>query len=137
MIVNIKHLGKRKNSIEEIPFHFNKKPNTIGELIDETVKVCIEQYSSRQEKKQVLEALSKTDIEDLAVGGKVSFGINYGEDVPDIEKAIENARQAFTDGLVVIFINGVEMQNLENEIEINEDSKVTFVRMTMLSGRMW
>ena len=137
MIVNIKQLGKRKNSIEEIPFQLHKNPNTIEELIEETVKVCVEQYKSRKEKRQVLDALSKTDIEDMAAGGKVSFSINYGEGTPELRKAIENARQAFMDGVIVIFINGEEKQKLEDIVDINESTKVTFVRMTMLSGRMW
>ena len=103
MIVNIKYLGKRRNSIEEIPFHLYKNPNTIEELIDETVKVCIEQYKTRQDKRDIFKALSRADIEDRAARGKVSFGLNYGQLVPELEKAIEDARQAFEDGLVSIF----------------------------------
>lgn len=137
MIVHVKHLGKRKNSVEEIPFQLHKNPNTIEELIEETVKVCVEQYQSRQEKKQVLAALSKRAIEDMAAGGKVSFGLNYGEGKPNISEAIQSANEAFTDGIIVIFIDGVEKEKLQDIIEIKEDTKVTFVRMTMLSGRMW
>lgn len=137
MIVNVKHLGKRKNSIDEIPFQLHSNPKTIGELIEETVKICVKQYKSRKEKQEVLEALSQSDIKDMAAGGKVSFAMNYGNGIPDIQKAIDNAKQAFMDGIVVIFINGVEKQNIEDEVDINEHTKVTFVRMTMLSGRMW
>lgn len=137
MIVNIKYLGKRKNSIQEIPFHLKQNPNTIAELINETVKLCVANYQSGQEKKQVLEALSKTEIEDRAAGGKISFGINYGEGLPDLEKATSAARQAFEDGLVVIFVDGVEKCCLQDIVDIKDDTKVTFVRMTMLSGRMW
>ena len=137
MIVNIKYLGKRKNSIQEIPFHLKKNPNTIAELIYETVKLCVANYELRQEKKQVLEALSKAEIEDRAAGGKVSFGMNYGEGRPDLEKAIEDARQAFEDGLVVVFVDEVEKSSLEDIVDIKDETRVTFVRMTMLSERMW
>lgn len=75
MIVNIKYLGKRRNSIEEIPFHLYKNPNTIEELIDETVKVCIEQYKTRQDKRDIFKALSRADIEDRAARGRYHLGL--------------------------------------------------------------
>lgn len=137
MKVNVKHIGKHRNSIEEIDMVLEKTPYTVDELIEETVKICVNQYNERHENKEVLKALSKQDIEDLATGGKVTFGVHYGEGVPKLSQAIENAKQSFLDGIVVLFIDGIEKHNLEDTIDMRDNTSVTFVRMTMLSGRLW
>lgn len=137
MKVNVKHLGKRRNSIEEVDMVLEKTPSTIAELIEETVKICVNQYNERHENMEVLKALSKQEIEDMAAGGRVTFGVHYGEGAPILKEAIENAKQSFLDGIVVIFIDGIEKHNLEDPIDIRDNTNVTFVRMTMLSGRLW
>ena len=137
MKVNVKHIGKLRNSIEEMDMMLEKTPNTVAELIEETVKFCVNQYNERHENKEVLKVLSKQDIEDLAIGGKVTFGIHYGEGIPKLSQAIENAKQSFQDGIVVIFIDGIEKQNLDDTIDMGDNTSVTFVQMTMLSGRLW
>ncbi|SFR80598.1 histidine kinase [Anaeromicropila populeti] len=135
--VNVKHLGKRKNTVDAAYFELEKTPGTVGELIEETVKACVKEYQERQEKKEVLTVFTKEEIEDKAMSGKVSFGVNYGTNVPNEKDAVENARQSFLDGIVVIFIDDVEQEHLEDKIILKEDTSVTFVRMTMLSGRLW
>lgn len=137
MKVNVKHMGKRRNSIEELDMALEKTPSTVAELIEETVKICVNQYKERHENMEVLKALSKQEIEDLATGGKVTFGIHYREGVPILSQAIENAKQSFLDGIVVIFIEGIEKHYLEDSIDIRDNTNITFVRMTMLSGRLW
>lgn len=137
LMVNVKHLGKRKNTIDTIPYEVEKKPETISDLIEEVVKVCVREYKSRQENAELLQVLSKKEIEDKAAGGKLSFGKNYGTGTPELNAAIANAKQAFLDGIVVIFIDGREQASLEEKADISEESSITFVRMTMLSGRLW
>ncbi len=137
LMVNVKHLGKRKNTIDTIPYEVEKKPETISDLIEEVVKVCVREYKSRQENAELLQVLFKKEIEDKAAGGKLSFGKNYGTGTPELNAAIANAKQAFLDGIVVIFIDGREQASLEEKADISEESSITFVRMTMLSGRLW
>lgn len=135
--VNVKHLGKRRNSVEAAIFELENTPETVAELIEEMVKVCVQDYKSRQEKEEVLQVFSKEDIEDKASGGKIAFGCNYGTGTPNLCDAIDNAKQSFLDGIVLIFVDDKEQKALEDKLELTEDSCVTFVRMTMLSGRLW
>ena len=37
----------------------------------------------------------------------------------------------------MIFLEGKRLETLEERIALREDSELTFVRMTMLAGRMW
>lgn len=137
MKINVKHLGKRRQSIEQVDMVLDKTPVTVKELLEETVKVCVKQYKERQENQEILRVLSKEEIDNLATGGKVIFGIPSGESTPILIKAIENVKQSFMDGIVVLFIDGKEMHELMTPINITEHTNVTFVRMTMLSGRLW
>ena len=72
-----------------------------------------------------------------AQSGEVSFGSIYGETEAELEKAQENAVQCFEDGIYRIFMDGMPLASLDEAVCITEDSEFTFVRMTMLSGRMW
>lgn len=73
----------------------------------------------------------------MATTGKVGFGVNYGNKKPDIDKAIQNALECFQDGLVVVFIEGNQFTNEDEPLSLKDGDEITFVRMTMLSGRMW
>ena len=44
---------------------------------------------------------------------------------------------AFNDGLFRIFLNNNELSSLEEKINLQENDKLTFIRLTMLSGRIW
>ena len=52
-------------------------------------------------------------------------------------KDSEHALQCFEDGIYRIFMDGKQLDRLDREITLGEDSELTFVRLTMLSGRLW
>ncbi|MDY2651448.1 MAG: hypothetical protein SOV79_02450 [Eisenbergiella porci] len=65
------------------------------------------------------------------------FDRNFERLQADFENAVKNACQCFEDGIAVIFLEGKRLETLEERIALREDSELTFVRMTMLAGRMW
>jgi len=73
----------------------------------------------------------------MAQVGKIAFGINYGGKEQELEPAVNNAIQAFEDGLYRIFQGENELEGLETPIDINDNDELTFIRLTMLTGRMW
>ena len=135
--VNIKQLGKKKNKIADVPFPLQNTPHTVAELIIESVRVCVGEYNSRVDKGETTVPLSNESINDMSEIGKIAFGINYGEKRADETKAIENALQSYEDGLYRIFIGDNEVGTLSDSIDLNENDSVTFIRLTMLTGRMW
>lgn len=137
VLVNVKKLGKRKNSIIQVPYELEGQPTTVRELIVQMVVVCVNDYNVRKESKELLKNLSMSDMEEQAESGKISFGINYGENRADLEAAVSNALQCFEDGIYRIFLETEQLQKLEDKITLTEDCVLTFVRMTMLVGRMW
>ena len=137
ILVNMKKLGKRKNSITQLPYELEGQPNTVKELIVQMVTVCVKDYNARMESKELLQNLSLADMEEQAEAGKISFGVNYGENRAELEQAVANALQCFEDGIYRIFLGTEQLQKLEDRIVLSEGSELTFVRLTMLAGRMW
>lgn len=137
IFVNVKKLGKRKNSITQVPYELPSTPKTVQELIEQIVTLCVQDYNTRLENQELLKNLSLAEMEDQAASGKISFGVHYSEKTADRQQAIENALQCFEDGIFRIFCGTNEWKSLDEVIALPEGSELTFIRLTMLSGRMW
>lgn len=137
VLVNMKKMGKQRNSITQVPYELEGVPHTVKELIEKMVTVCVRDYNKNMENKELLHNLSLKEMEDMTAGGKISFGVNYGEKQAEERQAVENAWQCFEDGIYRIFYGTRQLQELEESIELTENSELTFVRLTMLAGRMW
>lgn len=144
--VNVKSLGARRASVNESEFELTCTPedvSTVKDFLDHVTEVCVAQYKKRQSESEVLKVLSADQIDEKSLSGKISFGVNYGTKSPVLNTAQENTRQCYLDGLFALFIDGKEISGqdkslpLDTPIEIHEGSKVTFIRLTMLAGRMW
>ncbi|MCM1044089.1 MAG: hypothetical protein NC417_01135 [Candidatus Gastranaerophilales bacterium] len=135
--VNVKAVGKRKNSVKPVIYEIGSAPSTVRELILAVTETGVLEYNRRQESSELLQCLTGEEIEDRAAEGKISFGVNYGEKRADIKQAQENAVQCFLDGIYRIFLDDVPLTSLDEEICVSEESVFTFVRLTMLAGRMW
>lgn len=135
LYVNMKQLGKRKNTVDKVAFSYEREPEDLRELIGETVKICVGDYVDRMDKGEAV--LSEEQIEDMSQIGKIAFGIVYGEKKPDVQKAVETAIQGFEDGLFRVFLGDRELENLDEKVEFAEGNEITFIRLTMLAGRMW
>ena len=135
--LNLKRIGKKSHSVKETIYQISKRPDTVRELILEVVKTGVEDYNQRKEAPEVLTWMTKEVIEDKAQAGKVAFGVNYGENLADLKAAQDNAVLSFEDGIYRIFLNDRPLEDLEEKLTITEEDVFTFVRLTMLAGRMW
>lgn len=136
--VNLKQIGERRQKIAPIDFEFPNVPRNLRELITSTVEICVNEYNERVRKGETGEKpLSDAEISDMANVGKIAFGINYGGKEQDLAKAIENAVQSFEDGLYRVFLNDNELEKLDEELNLSENDELTFIRLTMLAGRLW
>ncbi|RKJ02115.1 hypothetical protein D7X87_18005 [bacterium D16-54] len=142
--VNVKHVGKKKQGVEEMVCEVRGCPGTVRELILAVVDAQVSEYNRRVELAQdsgvengVLACLTREEIGERAQGGKVGFGVNYGGRKADLEKARVNAVQCFEDGIYRVFMDGRGLEELDEGIVVSEESVFTFVRLTMLTGRMW
>ena len=136
--VQIKQLGARGKKVSPVPFEIEGVPSTAEELIAATVKKCVDEYNERVKRGDVVVSpLEERQIKDMADIGRITFGICHGDKQQDVHKAIENAVQAFKDGIVCVFINDVKLSSPDEKIEFKEDDVLSFIRLTMLAGRIW
>lgn len=132
--VCVKSIAIKQPVIAQEILDLEHTPEDVRSFITEVVKACVKAYKARA-KNEILKVLSQDEIDDAAVTGKISFGINYGEKQPVLSKAISNAIQSFEDGIFCIFSGDKRLEELDDPIEL--DKPFTFIRLTMLSGRMW
>ena len=136
--INLRQIGERKQKIAPVDFTYEPVPETLRELIIQTVTGCVASYNARVRAGEDRTApLSKERITAMADLGKIAFGISYGGKEQAPKKAVENALQSFEDGLYRVFLNDTELDKLDGKIDLNENDSLTFIRLTMLAGRMW
>ena len=136
--VNVKHIGKHRNAIEMRPYEIGAV-HDIGELIDAFVTAEVARFNERATAGETaLRYLTNEEVADASTVGKVGFGVDYRGQVQSAAAAIANAHQCFTDGIYRIFVNGAELEGpLDTPVTLHENDEITFVRLTMLAGRMW
>lgn len=69
--------------------------------------------------------------------GKVGFGSIYNLKKADVQKAQDNAIQAFEDGMFAVFYNDEQLENLKQAIDLNLQHPFTFIRLAFLAGSYW
>jgi hypothetical protein len=107
---------------------------TLRDLITRIVRGEVDAFRHRQEERRLLRALTATDIEKGVVRGKVDMGGRNLKQKVDTDEAIGTALQAFEDGLYLVVVDGAEQRDLDREVYLQPDSRVTFVRLAMLAG---
>ena len=135
--VCIKSIVRQNQEIVRQTMVLDDNPGDTCSLIKAIVKSSVQSYNERSDN-EIVKVLSLEEIEDAAVAGKVSFGVHYpkaNRKKPDIDRAIEHAIQLFEDGIVCIFNGDRRLESLDDTFDPQQP--FTFVRLTMLSGRMW
>ena len=92
-------------------------------------------FQRRQEDRVMFRALTARQIGDAAERGKISAG---GSEVPpqeiDADAAVGTALVAFEDGLYFVVIDDQQAKELDQEVFLRPDSRITFIRLTLLAG---
>jgi hypothetical protein len=108
---------------------------TLRDLIARVVRAEVEAFQKRQQERRLFRALTERQIQEGAAKGKVEMGGAEGKPQPvDAEQAVAVALEAFEDGLYLVVVDGAEQRQLDAQVHVKEDSRVAFVRLTMLAG---
>ncbi|AUC15218.1 hypothetical protein BTO06_08740 [Tenacibaculum sp. SZ-18] len=133
--IQLKRLGKKKILRQKVILTGNIK--TLEDLIIQLVTHNVNSFNKEIEKNKVLSFLSPSEIHNQSITGKIGFGEIENETKANINSSIENALQAFEDGIYAVFIDDDEVQTLKELLAIKESSSITFIRMTFLTGTYW
>lgn len=137
LFINVKQLGKRRDVIGTKEIYLDPVPTTTAGLITAIVALQVKEYNDRPDQNELLTYLTDPEIQRKATVGKIDFGVNYNDNSADPEKAIRNALLSFEDGIFRVFLNDNALDTLQEEIHPREGDRLTFVRLTMLAGRIW
>ncbi|MEW4924645.1 hypothetical protein [Algibacter sp. 2305UL17-15] len=134
-LINLKRLGKKKIYTETITVEH--KINDLKDLIVACVSSKVKQYNSKREHNHLLSFLTPSQIQEQSETGKIGFGDIDNFKMADEAESIETALQAYKDGLFLVFINDDEITALDEKITLTQDTPITFLRMTFLTGTYW
>lgn len=134
LIVSVKQAGKRKPVIGGRTLSVPGPAETLEQLIRAIVTVNVERYNNREIDEPVAFALTESRIAELAVLGKVAFGVRYNPTPQNLEAALENARLGFLDGLYKVFVNEEEIADWQQPLALRDNDRLLFVRLAMLAG---
>jgi len=130
IIINVKGLSRKKVIYQEEVELINKI-STTKDLITELVKINVEKFNKKIDDKDILFIMTNEHIAEAARSGKI------GDEKANLEKALDTAYLAFEDGLYCIFINDEQSEKLDDNLSLKDGDILTFIRLTMLAGRMW
>jgi len=107
---------------------------TLRILLTQIVLAEVAAFHTRQEQRRLTKVLSRAEIEQKVLLGRVDMG---GEDLNqevDPQAAVANALQAFEDRIYFVFIDDVQQHKLDSEVMVNPDSEMMFLRLVPLVG---
>ncbi|MBP1993697.1 hypothetical protein [Paenibacillus eucommiae] len=137
VFITVKSLGKKKNDLSRIEWQLIRTPETLRAFITDMVTENVKKFNSRQTEVPLVPYLTGSEIEQQGSVGKVGFGTLYNEQQADSADAVHTAILAHEDGLYKVFINGEEIDSLDEPLLLEESADVAFIRFTMLAGRLW
>ncbi|MFB7141916.1 hypothetical protein ACFCYN_19870 [Gottfriedia sp. NPDC056225] len=137
IVITLKSLSRRKGFLEKKPFEIDNIPLNLEELVKELISINVNTYNQKEIDFPFLPYLTEDEINLKSTVGKIGFDLKYNDTIADLNEAIANALQAFQDGLFKVFLNDKEIESLQENIELNENDEIVFIKLTMLSGRMW
>ncbi len=107
---------------------------TLRDLIARVVTEEVKAFTERQEARRLVQVLSRADIERGLMKGKIDMGGKDDAQPADLQAAIATALLAFEDGLYYVFVDDAQQTDLDREVYLKPDSRMTFLRLVALAG---
>jgi hypothetical protein len=141
--IKLKQAGKRRLILEKQAIEIENIGNspTLRSLIIAVVTQQVGTYNVETRHAlslpdaPIINFLTETQINDAAATGKVGFGAIYNDKKADLNQAIKVAIEAHIDGLFAVAVDDKIVEKLDTIVDLNDNSVVTFLRLTLLIGR--
>lgn len=140
--VTVKQLGRKYPILSEqkIEIIYNDSNISLVDLLKLIVQQQVEAFNAKSFELEQ-EDYAKIPLENylniLTDTGKVGFGSIYNQKKADLQKAQENAVQAFEDGMFAVFYNDEQLEDLTQIIDLSLQHTFVFIRLTFLAGSYW
>ncbi|KQL41884.1 hypothetical protein AN960_01065 [Bacillus sp. FJAT-25509] len=137
IFITLKSLSRRKGFLEKTPFEIENKPINLEKLIEELISINVNSFNQKEIGIPFLPYLTEDEINLKSTVGKIGFNTINNDTNANVIEAISTALLAFQDSLFKVFLNDKEIESLQENIDLHENDEFTFIKLTMLSGRMW
>ncbi len=135
--ISVKMLGKKRPILEnlqiQLPDEFNGSA-TLSQLIEIIVRQQVANFNQNREGDNLLRYLDSSQMQAMKKSGKIGFGEVYNTKTADVEKAVQDALQAFEDGLYFVFIDNEKIEKLGDKVDLKPNAKILFLRLVALTG---
>jgi hypothetical protein len=135
LLVQGKALGRKKPLFDE----FSVFPPATGDLtlrtlLGHVVRQEVAAFKNRQAERRLIRALTAKQIDEGMAKGRVDSGGSTLNQKVDIDAAIATAIEAFQDGLYLVVLDETELKDLDRPITLTAESRLTFIRLSLLAG---
>ncbi len=141
VLVEARVVGKKKPFLDEWSVDLPPQESghgdgglTLRELIARVVRAEVASFKKRQRARRLVQVLSARSIEAGRARGKIDSGGRDLKQEVDAEQAVGRALSAFEDGLYLVFLDGEERKDLDEQVFMNRDSRLLFLRLVALAG---
>lgn len=107
---------------------------TLRDLISSIVRSEVEGFALRQRGRRLVRVLSEREMEAGAARGRIDPGGREPSGPVDPEAAVGAALTGFEDGLYLVFLDGRELRELDAQVHLGADSRLTLLRLVFLAG---
>ena len=140
--VTVKQLGKKHPVLSEqnIEIAYEEANITLENLLKLIVQQQVDEFNAKSfelEDEDYAKIPHDNYLNLLTDTGKVGFGSIYNLKKADLQKAQDNAIQAFEDGMFAVFYNEEQLESLTQTIDLELKHTFTFIRLTFLAGSYW
>lgn len=132
-----KVIGKKSRKLQIIPFSIEEPVTTLQDLLVQLVTQQVQQYNDKKVDTPLHLYLTDQQLEDAAQHGKVHFGEKKSDTLQSVDQAISTMLLAFQDELFLVLHNEESLDSLTTPLTLQEDDVFTFIKLTMLAGRIW
>lgn len=133
--IEAKQFGRGPALFPKWEMELPTEPLTLREFLTRVVQHEVAAYQERQEGRKTLQILTERQIAEGAAAGKIDMGGRSETDITvNLEDAVAQAIQAFTDGIYYVFVDDNQQEDLDGVLTLRQGSRVMFLRLVALAG---
>lgn len=131
--IQAKTIGRRGTLLTPLILELDEPATTVRALLSAVVRQQVAAFVARKSEAGYLRILTESALDSGVEDGRVASS-DQEPDMrrPDILSATEAAITAFQDGFYYVFVNDLQVEDLEQPLD--EIRTVLFVRLTALAG---
>lgn len=132
-----KVIGKKSRKLKNVPFTLDEPVHTLKDLLVTLVTQQVQAYNDKPIDTPLHLFITEQQLHDATTHGKIHFDEKKSSTKQSIDDAISTMLQAFEDELFLVFHHDEQLSTLTTPLTIQEHDVFTFIKLTMLSGRIW